>query len=135
MMKAMNYKSAFSGFSVPDIGNAKQFYGEMLGLSVADRPEGLEVALPGGASIFLYASETNKPADCTVLNLVVEDIERAVDELVGKGVAMEHYDMGMVKTDEKGIARGEGGPPAGGGPAAIAWFRDPGGNIISLIQE
>jgi catechol 2,3-dioxygenase-like lactoylglutathione lyase family enzyme len=124
--------SAFSGFSVPDITQAKHFYGEVLGLEVSEQPEGLEVKVAGAAPIFIYPSPTNKPAMYTVLNFMVENIDTAVDELTGKGVAIEQYDMPQMKTDAKGVLRNDGSHP---GPKAILWFKDPAGNILSLIQE
>ena len=130
-MTNMKYRGAFSGFSVPDIAKVRDFYINTLELNAVDTAEGLEIKLPQGGSAFVYTSADNKPADYTVLNLVVEDIDAAVDELVSKGVAMEQYDMGMVKTDAKGIARGSGDM----GPRAIAWFKDPAGNILSVLQK
>jgi catechol 2,3-dioxygenase-like lactoylglutathione lyase family enzyme len=124
--------SAFSGFSVPDIAQAKQFYKEVLGLEVNEQPEGLEVKAAGAAAIFIYPSPTNKPATYTVLNFIIRDIDIAVDELVGKGVVMEQYDMPQLKTDSKGVVRNDGSHP---GPKAIAWFKDPTGNILSVIQQ
>jgi len=124
--------SGFSGFSVPDIAQAQQFYRDVLGLEVNQEPEGLQIKVAGAAPIFIYPSPTNKPAMFTVLNFIVEDIDGAVDELVGKGVKMEQYDMSQMKTDTKGILRNDGTHP---GPKAIAWFKDPAGNILSFIQE
>lgn len=122
---------AFSGFSVPDLTVAKKFYGETLGLDVRDTPEGgLELRLVA-ARVFIYISETNKPAEFTILNFVIADIEKAVDELIEKGVKFEQYDLPYIKTDAKGISRGDGTM----GPRAIAWFKDPAGNILSVLQE
>lgn len=122
-------KGAFSGFSVNDLAKAKKFYTEILGLKVEDSMMGLKLHLPGGSVVFVYAKENHEPATFTVLNFVVEDVDNAVDELVEKGVVFEHYDFMM--TDEKGIARGlsqKKGPD-------IAWFKDPAGNIFSVLQE
>ncbi len=121
----------FSGFSVPDIEQAKGFYGDTLGLTVKSKPEGLELTM-GTASVFIYSSADNKPADYTVLNFVVENIDVTMDELIGKGVHMEQYDTPHMKTDAKGVVRSDGTSP---GPKAIAWFKDPAGNILSVIQE
>lgn len=118
-------KNAFSSFSVDDLEQAKRFYGKTLGVKVSESPEGLEMH-PGETSVFVYPKPNHKPATFTVLNFLVDDIEEAVDELKQKGVSFEHYD-GAIKTDEKGIHR-DGGP-------AIAWFKDPAGNILSVVQE
>lgn len=119
----------FSSFSVSDIEKAKQFYQE-LGLNVRVTQEGLNIDLPGGAQVFIYPSDKNKPADFTVLNLVVSDIDQTVDELEKQGIVFEHYTQPYA-TDEKGILRGLA---EGMGPD-IAWFKDPFGNIISVLQE
>lgn len=121
---------AFSSFSVPDLNKAKDFYSGVLDLDVQETLEGLELRFANGASVFVYQSDRNKPADFTVLNFPVENVEKAVDELAKKGVRMEQYDMPGIKTDEKGIARSEEM-----GPRAIAWFKDPAGNILSVMQE
>ncbi len=116
---------AFSGFSVDDISKAKDFYGQTLGVEVRDGPMGLlELHLGGGALVIAYPKENHEPATFTILNLPVEDVERAVEELKAKGVDFEHYE-GM--TDEKGISRGQG--------PTIAWFKDPAGNILSVLEE
>jgi catechol 2,3-dioxygenase-like lactoylglutathione lyase family enzyme len=124
---------AFSSFSVPDLQKAREFYGQTLGLQVNESPEGLELQLHGGGRVFIYPSDTNKPADFTVLNFIVDDVEKTVADLAAKGVRMEQYDMpeAGIKTDAKGIARNEDGP----GPQAMAWFKDPAGNILALMQE
>ena len=118
--------NAFSGFSVDDLERAKQFYGETLGLSVSKNPAGLELHLGGGASVFVYPKPNHEPATFTILNFPVEDIERAVDELTAAGVSFERYDG--LEQDDRGIARGGGGPN-------IAWFKDPAGNILSVLEE
>jgi len=115
---------AFSSFSVDDLQKAKQFYGQTLGLKVKESKEGLELH-SGQQSIFLYPKPNHKPATFTVLNFQVDDIETAVDQLRQKGVSFEQYE-GEIKTDQKGIHR-EGGP-------TIAWFKDPAGNILSVLQ-
>lgn len=125
----MKSVAAFSSFSVPDLGEARRFYGETLGLKVEERPEGLELDLGGGHPVFIYHSADNKPADYTILNFIVNDIEKTVDDLVNEGVRMERYDMPEIKTGEKGIAR------SSEGPRAMAWFKDPAGNIIGIMRE
>jgi len=116
---------AFSSFSVNDMEMAKQFYGQTLGLKVDESEEGLELH-PGNTSVFIYPKPNHKPASFTVLNFLVEDIDSAVDELKQKGVTFEKYE-GEIKTDEKGIHR-NGGP-------TIAWFTDPAGNILSVVEK
>ena len=116
---------AFSSFSVDDLQKAKQFYGQTLGLKVKESKEGLELQ-PGEQSIFVYPKPNHKPATFTVLNFQVKDIDAAVDDLKQKGVSFEHYD-GEIKTNEKGIHH-DGGP-------TIAWFKDPAGNILSVLQN
>ncbi len=118
---------AFSTFSVNDLRKAKDFYGRVLGLEVSDMPEGLALRIAGGATIFIYPKPNHTPATFTILNFSVDDIEKAVDELTELGVVFEHYDE-PIKTDEKGIHRGEEGP-------TIAWFKDPAGNILSVLEE
>jgi catechol 2,3-dioxygenase-like lactoylglutathione lyase family enzyme len=118
---------AFSGFSVDDIDRARQFYGETMEMEISVVMHGLlNLQLPGGGHILVYPKPNHTPATFTILNFPVDDIEAAVDELKKRGVHFEHYDAPM-KTDEKGIFRG-------GGPL-IAWFRDPAGNILSVIQS
>jgi predicted enzyme related to lactoylglutathione lyase len=117
---------AFSSFSVDDIPRAKEFYGQTLGLQVSESPEGLELHPGGNLDVFIYPKPNHTPATFTVLNFLVDDIETAVDELKRTGVHFEKYD-GEMKTDEKGIHR-NGGP-------TIAWFKDPAGNILSVLQN
>ena len=117
----------FSSFSVNDLRRAKEFYGETLGLEIKETPEGLELHT-GNNAVFLYPKPNHTPASFTVLNFHVNDIEEAVDELKKLGVKLEHYDMPDIKTDERGIARGPHGP-------IIAWFKDPAGNILSVLEE
>jgi len=107
----------------------KRFYSDVLGLDVKETPEGLEVATGADSKVFIYPSETNKLADFTVLNFIVDDVEGTVDQLTQKGVRMEQYDMPQMKTDKKGILRSPHGP------SAIAWFKDPAQNILAVIQE
>ena len=123
-MKVLN---TFSSFSVVDVPAAKRFYGETLGLDAKDGPMGfLEIDVPGGGHVTAYPKPDHQPATFTVLNLIVADIDEAVDELTGKGVKMEQYDFGEIKTDARGVMRDEGPP--------IAWFKDPSGNVVSIIE-
>jgi catechol 2,3-dioxygenase-like lactoylglutathione lyase family enzyme len=119
---------AFSGFSVKDIGAAKDFYSNTLGLQVVEGPMGLRIEFNSGATVFIYHKDDHEPANYTILNFPVDNIDVIVDELSSKGVEFEHY-TGL--TDEKGIARGlslQRGPD-------IAWFKDPSGNIFSVLQQ
>lgn len=118
---------AFSGFSVNDLAVAKEFYGRTLGLDVEDAPAGLRLLIAGGNGTLLYPKADHVPATYTTLNFPVDDIEHAVDELTAKGVVFEHYGD---TTDEKGIFRGIS---KGQGPD-IAWFKDPAGNILSVLS-
>jgi catechol-2,3-dioxygenase len=119
---------AFSSFSVNDLPKAKAFYQEILGVNVTDNPMGLiELNIEGGHKILVYPKPDHTPATFTVLNFPVANIEEAVEELTRKGVLFEQY-TGEIETDEKGISRGNGGPD-------IAWFKDPAGNILSLIEQ
>ena len=104
---------AFSGFAVPDVDRAREFYGDTLGLETSVENDTL-----------VYPKPDHEPATYTILNFVVDDIEQAVDQLAERGVTFERYDM--AEQDERGINRGEGPP--------IAWFKDPAGNILSVIQ-
>lgn len=128
MLKA---QFAFSGISVDDLERAKQFYVSVLGLQIDDETMGLRLLLPNGGKLFIYPKPNHQPATFTVLNLVVDDIDQAVDELSAAGVTFEHYDEMLVKQDEKGVLRGLS---AQQGPD-IAWFKDPAGNILSVLQE
>jgi predicted enzyme related to lactoylglutathione lyase len=118
---------AFSSFSVNDLRAAKDFYGKVLELAVEETPEGLRLNLKEGVAVFLYPKPNHTPATFTVLNFPVDDVDDAVAELSKRGVHFEHYDLPGIKTDEKGIARGGGGP-------TIAWFTDPAGNILSVLH-
>jgi catechol 2,3-dioxygenase-like lactoylglutathione lyase family enzyme len=118
---------AFSGFSVDNIQKAREFYGNTLGLAVKDNPMGhLELHIEGNNPIIIYPKPNHMPATFTVLNFPVPEIEKAVDDLAQKGVSFEQY-KGEIKTDAKGIHRGDGGPK-------IAWFKDPAGNILSVLE-
>ena len=114
---------AFSGFSTNDISKTKEFYSQTLELEVTEEYGMLRLHLATGAEILIYPKEDHVSATYTILNFPVDDIEKAMEELIARGVAFEHYPG----TDEKGIQRG-------GGPL-IAWFKDPAGNILSVVQE
>lgn len=116
----------FSGFSVDDISKAKEFYSKTLGLEVSEANGLLELHLAGGTTILIYPKDNHEPATFTILNFPVSDIERAVEDLNKAGVNLEEYG-GDIETDEKGIFRG-------GGPN-IAWFKDPAGNILSVLEQ
>jgi catechol 2,3-dioxygenase-like lactoylglutathione lyase family enzyme len=116
---------AFSGIAVPDVGAAKAFYGETLGLDVAEDHGILTLRLAGDRPVLLYPKPDHVPATYTVLNFPVDDVEAVVDWLAGRGVEMVRYDG--FEQDERGIMR-QGGP-------YIAWFTDPAGNILSVLQE
>ena len=121
----LNETRAFSGFSVNDLAVARKFYGETLGVALEEIPAGLRLKIGNGTLI--YPKPDHSPATYTMLNFPVDDIEQAVDELKSKGIEFEHY-QGV--TDEKGIARGiahNRGPD-------IAWFKDPAGNILSVLK-
>src|SRR4030095_9376677 len=123
-------KGAFSGFSVDDLAKAKEFYSRVLGLRVDDQGMGLSLHLPGGATVFAYPKDNHQPATFTILNFVVNDIDEAVEQLTNLGVRFEHYKDGP-GTDEKGIMRGR---ERNMGPD-IAWFKDPAGNILSVLRQ
>jgi catechol 2,3-dioxygenase-like lactoylglutathione lyase family enzyme len=116
---------AFSGFAVPDIAAARDFYGGTLGLEVSEENGLLTLHLSGGRDVLVYPTPDHEPAVFTILNFPVPDIDRAVDDLTAAGVTFEQY-TGELATDERGIWRGAGPP--------IAWFRDPAGNILSVLQ-
>ncbi len=119
--------AAFSGFAVPDIEAARGFYADTLGLRAEVNQEMggmLTLHLGGGTDVMVYPKPDHSPATYTVLNFPVDDIDRAVDELTAKGVQFERYDG--FDQDDKGIARGQG--------PAIAWFTDPAGNVLSVLQ-
>jgi catechol 2,3-dioxygenase-like lactoylglutathione lyase family enzyme len=117
---------AFSGFAVPDIEKAKKFYGETIGLKVSEDHGVLTLHLAGGNNVLIYPKPNHVPATFTVLNFPVDDVDRAVDELKKRGVRFEIYDLPDLKTDEKRIMRGNG--------PTIAWFKDPAGNILSVLE-
>jgi predicted enzyme related to lactoylglutathione lyase len=117
-------RQAFSGFSANDLAKEKAFYGETLGFTVTEEMGNLNLDLPGGQRVLIYPKDNHEPATFTVLNFVVPDIDQAVDELTAAGVGLEHYEgFGQ---DERGVSReGVGG---------IAWFKDPAGNIVAILQ-
>lgn len=106
------------------------FYGETLGLKIRETAEGIELHLAGGGlPVFIYPSDDYQAPDNTVLNFIVDDVDAVVEDLVSRGVRMENYDLPGIKTDAKGIMRGNGEL----GPKAIAWFKDPAGHILSVL--
>jgi catechol 2,3-dioxygenase-like lactoylglutathione lyase family enzyme len=118
---------AFSGFAVPDIDAARGFYGDTLGLKVElmEGPGLLTLHLAGDRPTLIYPKPDFQPATYTILNFPVDDIDATVEELSARGVKFEQYDdFGQ---DDKGVARGEGPP--------IAWFKDPAGNILSVLEQ
>ncbi len=117
---------AYSGFSVDDIDRARQFYEGTLGLKVTEENGMLGLHVSGGGDILIYPKPDHTPATFTILNFPVEDIDRAVDDLTGNGIEMVRY-QGM-NQDEKGIMRDDFSPP-------IAWFLDPAGNVLSVLEE
>ena len=118
---------AFTGFSANDIGKAKEFYGKTLGLKVSESHGLLTLRLAGDNNVLIYPKPNHVPATFTVLNFPVKDVDQAVDELTKRGVRFEIYDLPDIKTDEKGIMRGNG--------PTIAWFKDPAGNILSVLEQ
>jgi catechol 2,3-dioxygenase-like lactoylglutathione lyase family enzyme len=118
---------AFGSFSVNDVQKAKEFYGQTLGLEVSDAEEGLQLHIGGGSRVFIYPKPNHTPATFTILNFPVNDIEKIVDALTGIGVRFEIYKEGDLKTDAKGISAQ--------GDMKIAWFKDPAGNFLSLIDD
>lgn len=118
---------AFSGFAVDDVPRAKEFYGQTLGLEVTETYGMLSLHIAGGSNVLVYPKPNHVPATFTILNFPVDDVDGAVDELTRRGVQFEIYDEGDLETDEKGIFRGEG--------PDIAWFKDPAGNILSVLKQ
>jgi catechol 2,3-dioxygenase-like lactoylglutathione lyase family enzyme len=123
-----NPTNAFSGFSVSDISEAKNFYRDILGLNVTEDRGTLELRLGNGNSVFVYPKTDHQPATYTVLNFEVDNVDKAVDELTGAGVRFEQYG-GDIQTDKKGIHRSRGQMEMD-----IAWFKDPAGNILSVLK-
>lgn len=120
----------FSSFSVDDLDAARNFYGGKLGLDVITEKEGLAIKLAGGADLFIYPKKDHRPATFTVLNFKVSNIDEAVDELISAGISLETFG-GDIQTDAKGIFRGK---EINLGPN-IAWFRDPAGNFLSVVES
>jgi len=118
---------AFSGFSVNNLQAAKDFYGRILGLNVSESHGMLHLTLAGGSTVLVYPKPNHAPATFTILNFPVDNVDAAVDELTQRGVRFEIYDEAGLKTDKRGVFRG-------GGPV-IAWFKDPAGNILSVLEE
>ncbi|WP_413667651.1 VOC family protein [Mucilaginibacter sp. Mucisp86] len=121
---------AFSGFSVDDTAKARAFYADVLGLSVSDLPDMqglLNLNITGSTPILIYTKPNHVPATFTILNFPVDDVEKTVDELSARGVKFEIYDQENFKTNEKGVF-------LSGGPK-IAWFKDPAGNFLSIIEK
>jgi extradiol dioxygenase family protein len=117
---------AFSSFSVKDLDEAKRFYGQTLGLEVSESDEGLILQTKGGIDVFIYPKPNHTPATFTVLNFVVDDVDRAVDELNKMGIRFQIYEKGELKTDDRGIFQGK---------PKIAWFKDPAGNFLSILEN
>jgi len=118
---------AFSSFSVDDLGRARKFYGDTLGLEIEESPEGLELNIGDGSHVFVYPKGNHVPASFTILNFPVESVEDAVGDLTHRGVRFEVYESGELKTDKHGIFTDSAGPK-------IAWFKDPAGNFLSVLE-
>ena len=119
---------AFPSFSVDNLDKAKTFYRDTLGLHVTESPMGLELDVNAGNKVFIYPKPDHKPATFTVLNFPVDDVPEAVDQLKSAGVKFESYNLPELKTDSRGIAHDGGG-------TEIAWFKDPAGNIFSVLHN
>jgi catechol 2,3-dioxygenase-like lactoylglutathione lyase family enzyme len=125
----MNSQTAFSGVSVDNLNEAKKFYTQVLGLELVSEEMGLRLRLPGGGTLFIYPKDDHEAAAYTFLNFVVDDVDAAVAELTERGIIFERYDN--MPQDTNGIMRGielDMGPN-------IAWFKDPAGNILAVLQE
>jgi catechol 2,3-dioxygenase-like lactoylglutathione lyase family enzyme len=126
----LSESQAFSGFAVDDLARAKTFYGDTLGLDiqpVEGNDQLAQLNLAGDTTVLVYPKPDHEPATFTILNFPVSDVTRVVRELKARGVPFESYDAPDLKTDEDDIARGAG--------PAIAWFRDPAGNILSVLEQ
>jgi len=119
--------NAFASFSVNDMAKAKEFYGETLGLDVSSGPEGTLMLQLNGTKTLLYPKPNHQPASFTVLNFPVPSVDQAVDTLTKRGVHFEIYNEPEFKTDARGVFRGRG--------PVIAWFKDPAGNILSVLEQ
>jgi catechol 2,3-dioxygenase-like lactoylglutathione lyase family enzyme len=124
----MSFKNtkAFSSFSVNDLEEAKKFYEQTLGLEVSESEEGLNLEIKGGNNVFIYPKPDHAPATFTVLNFLVDDVDRTVDELTNLGIRFQIYNEGQLKTNDKGICEGK---------PKIAWFKDPAGNFLSILEN
>jgi extradiol dioxygenase family protein len=124
----MDFKNtkAFSSFSVKDLDETKKFYGQTLGLGISESEEGLILQTKGANDVFIYPKTDHTPATFTVLNFVVDDVDRKVDELTKMGIRFEIYDKGELKTDQRGVFDGK---------PKIAWFKDPSGNFLSILEN
>lgn len=124
----MDFKNtkAFSSFSVKDLDEAKRFYGQTLGLEVSESDEGLILQTKGGIDVFIYPKPDHTPATFTVLNFIVDDVDSAVNELTKVGINFQIYDKGELKTDDRGVFQGK---------PKIAWFKDPAGNFLSILEN
>jgi predicted enzyme related to lactoylglutathione lyase len=123
----LNKHRPFSGFSVNDIAKAMEFYGRTLGLKVSQSGQIMTIHLNGGTDVLVYPKPNHTPATFTILNFPVGSVDATVDELAKRGVRFEIYSQPDIKTDAKGICRNPGGP-------VIAWFKDPAGNILSVLE-
>ena len=126
-----HHAKPFSGFSVNSLDTARRFYHDTLGVEIEETPMGmLQLRIDDDTKVFVYEKPDHAPATFTILNFPVDDVEQAVDELTDKGVRFETYKDGDIKTNAKGIAH-----PGGGGGPKIAWFKDPAGNILSVLED
>jgi hypothetical protein len=116
----------FSSFSVKDLGVSKKFYGETLGLDLSEADEGLILHTKGGNDVFLYPKADHTPATFTVLNFVVDEVDKTVDELTKMGIRFQIYDKGELRTDNRGVFQGK---------PKIAWFKDPSENFLSVLEN
>jgi predicted enzyme related to lactoylglutathione lyase len=124
-MTVFKNTKAFSSFSVNDLEKAREFYGQTLGLDVSESEEGLSLHLKGDNEIFIYPKPDHTPATFTILNFAVDDVDQTVDDLTQLGVHFQIYNEGELKTDDKGVFRGK---------PKIAWFKDPAGNFLSILE-
>jgi catechol 2,3-dioxygenase-like lactoylglutathione lyase family enzyme len=124
---AFKEAKAFSSFSVNDLKQAKDFYGETLGLEISETAEGLELNLADDFNVFIYPKPNHTAASFTVLNFKVDDITDTIEELNSLGINLEHYDLPDLKTDANGILAND--------KMKVAWFKDPAGNVLSIIEE
>lgn len=117
---------AFPGFSVDDLGAAKEFYGSTLGIDVTEDDGMLTLHLGSGTNVLVYPKPDHSPATFTILNFPVDSVDRAIDDLTDRGVHFETYNRKDLKTDERGVLLGDG--------PRIAWFKDPAGNVLSVLE-